>query len=477
MRTQTILPVLALALVPATAHSGLPDDAVLAMRKAATFYRQQAASHGGYVYHYSLDLKRRWGEGEATADQIWVQPPGTPTVGMAFVKAWYATRDPFYLDAARDAAEALAYGQLASGGWTNCVDFDPNGKRSALYRNGKGRGKNNSSLDDGQTQSALRFLIQADQALEFKNKTIHQAAMVGLEALLKAQFPNGGFPQVWTGPVKPRRVDAARYPDYDWRTEGRIKEYWMMYTLNDDVCGYVAETLIEAQRTYRDPKYKTALLQLGDFLILAQMPEPQPGWAQQYNTKMQPIWARRFEPPGVSGDETQEAIETLMRIYLVTGDRTYLKPIPKALAWLKKSRLKDGRLARYYELKTNRPLYMSRRGKEYSLTYDDSNLPSHYGWKTESRIEELEKAYLGWADTTPRAESNPQRSRRVEIENRIRKVIDSLDEQGRWVTRFTGERLVGQLKLPVGTPYLSSAVFSKNLEALSDFLVLSKYAP
>jgi len=113
---------------------------------------------------------------------------------------------------------------------------------------------------------------------------------------------------------------------------------------------------------------------------------------------------------------------------------------------------------------------------EYSLTYDDSNLPSHYGWKTESQIDELEKAYLTWADTTPRAESNPQRSQRVELENRIRKIIDSLDDQGRWVSRFTGERLVGQLKLPVGTPYLSSAVFSENLEALSDFLVLSKYA-
>jgi len=263
MKTQAILTGLALTLVPATAFARLPDEAVLAMRKAATFYRQQAALHGGYVYHYSLDLKRRWGEWEATADQIWVQPPGTPTVGMAFVKAWYATRDPFYLDAARDAAEALAYGQLASGGWTNCVDFDPKGKRSAQYRNGKGRGKNNSSLDDGQTQSALRFLIQADEALKFKNQTIHQAAMVGLEALLKAQFPNGGFPQVWTGPVKPRRVDAARYPDYDWRTEGRVKEYWTMYTLNDDVCGYVAETLIEAQRTYRDPKYKAALSEAG----------------------------------------------------------------------------------------------------------------------------------------------------------------------------------------------------------------------
>lgn len=453
----------------------LQSAAAKAMRTAAQFYRQNAASHGGYVYHYSLDMKRRWGEGEATSDQIWVQPPGTPTVGMAFLKAYQATRDPFYLKAAQEAAEALAYGQLESGGWTNCVDFDPKGKRSAQYRNGKGRGKNNSSLDDGQTQSALRFLIQADEALNQEHKSIHEAAMLGLDALLNAQFPNGGFPQVWTGPVEPREVMKAGYPDHDWRTEGRIKEYWTMYTLNDDVCGYVAETLIEADRVYRHPRYTAALRRLGDFLILAQMPDPQPGWAQQYNTKMQPIWARRFEPPGVSGDETQEAIETLLRIYSVTGDRRYLTPIPRALAWLKKSRLDDGRLARYYELRTNRPLYMSRRGRDYSLTYDDSNLPSHYGWKTPSRIDQLERQYSLWSHDKGRSQSFAQQSVRDDVEALVRKRIDELDDQGRWVTRFNGERLVGQLQLPVGTPYLSSAVFSSNLETLAEFLVLSQY--
>ncbi|MCA9204361.1 MAG: hypothetical protein KDA59_15010, partial [Planctomycetales bacterium] len=74
------------------------------MRRAATYYRTQVATHGGYVYHYTPDLKTRWGEGLATVDQIWVQPPGTPTVGLAFLRAYEATGDEFYLDAATDAA-------------------------------------------------------------------------------------------------------------------------------------------------------------------------------------------------------------------------------------------------------------------------------------------------------------------------------------------------------------------------------------
>ncbi len=457
-----------LSLTSATRIANADDiprsQVVAAIRKAATFYREQVASHGGYVYHYSLDLTQRWGEGLASKDQIWVQPPGTPTVGMAFLKAYDATGERYYLDGAREAAEALVYGQVQSGGWTNCIDFNPRGTRVARYRNGKGRGRNTSSLDDGQTPSAIQFLVLADRALGFEHKGIHESERIALDALLAAQFPNGAFPQVWDEDVVPDPpIMPANYPTHDWRTEGRIKNYWDMYTLNDNVAGYVAQTLIEAHRVYKDEKYITALERLGDFLILAQMPDPQPGWAQQYNYQMQPIWARKFEPPGISGDETQEAIETLMRIHVLTGNRKYLEPIPRALAWLKRSRLRDGRLARYYELRTNKPLYMTRRGKTYSLTYDDSNLPSHYGWKTVSRIDELERNYEALKSNTVLPIAAVKR-------DDVRRIISALDSRGRWITTATGEPLVGQPKIRKGDRYLSSARFSENLTLLSDYL-------
>ena len=87
-------------------NAQLREQTVSTMRKAAGFFRTKVASHGGYVYYYSPDLSRRWGEGVATADQIWVQPPGTPTVGMAYLKAYKATGEKFYLDAATEAAES-----------------------------------------------------------------------------------------------------------------------------------------------------------------------------------------------------------------------------------------------------------------------------------------------------------------------------------------------------------------------------------
>lgn len=441
------------------------------MHKAAAFFHDRVASHGGYVYYVSADLKQRRGEGVASPDQIWVQPPGTPTVGMAYLKAHQATGDPLYLDAARDAAEALRYGQLNSGGWTNCVDFDPRGERVAKYRNGKGGGRNFSTLDDDISQAAIRLLVRLDRELGFQDAQIHDAARRALDALLAAQFPNGGFPQGWTGRVSTQPVVAARYPSHDWRTEGKVKNYWDMYTLNDGAAGTVATTLLEAYEIYRDEKYMAALARLGDFLILAQMPDPQPAWSQQYNYNMEPIWARKFEPPAITGGESQDALKTLMLIHRATGDRKYLEPIPRALTYLKRSLLPDGRLARFYELRTNKPLYMARKGEDYTLTHDDSNLPGHYSWKVSSRLAEIEREYnelnRGVRPATPEPDA-------LALERKARAIIQDLDDEGRWISLYEGEPLVGQSKFPPKTPYLSSEVFRRNIETLSDFLIATR---
>jgi hypothetical protein len=198
---------------PQDADQALVKNARAAMHKAATFYRDQVARNGGYVYYYSEDLSQRLGEGVARPDQIWVQPPGTPTVGLAYLAAYRATGEVYYREAAIETAEALMYGQLQSGGWQNSIEFDPT-RGQNLYRNGKGGGnRNNSTLDDGISQAAIQFLVRADEALEFQHEQIHESAAYALNALLSAQFPNGGLPQVWTGPVDQQlSVVNANYP-------------------------------------------------------------------------------------------------------------------------------------------------------------------------------------------------------------------------------------------------------------------------
>jgi hypothetical protein len=193
------------------------------------------------------------------------------------------------------------------------------------------------------------------------------------------------------------------------------------------------------------------------------MPAPQPGWCQQYNYEMVPIWARKFEPPAITGWESQDVMETLIKIARHTGDKKYFEPIPRALAYYQKCLLPDGKIARYYEFKTNRPLYMDAK---YQLTYDDSAAPKHYGWKQNARFAEIERslelAKQGKSLETPRSAK--------ELGNAARRALDALDDEGRWITTYANERLVGQPKFAPGFRFISSEVFSRNVEALSEFL-------
>jgi PelA/Pel-15E family pectate lyase len=445
------------------ADSVTVEAAKEAMQRATSYFTSRVAVHGGYVYYTSLDQTKRWGEGVATKDQIWVQPPGTPTVGIAFLAAYEATGDLRYLTAARNAGDALIYGQLRSGGWTNSIDFEASSRNTAMYRIGKGRGKNYSTLDDGITQEAIRFLLKLDRVEKGKNGPIGEAVKIALEALLKAQFPNGGFPQVWTGPVTPRPVMAAQYPEL--QLEIRVKEYWNHYTLNDGLAGTVAELLIEAHEAYpSEPRYREALRGLGDFLLLAQMPKPQPAWAQQYDEQMRPAWARKFEPPAIAGHESQDAIATLLRIHEVTGDAKYLAPIEPAIHYLRTSLLHDGQLARFYELRTNKPLYMDR---QYQLTHDDHDVPSHYGWKGRSKLDALQTRYeRAKAGINPK----PNQPTRDQLTEKAAAVIAELDSEGRWVSVSGEDRLTGQPKMQPGEAFISSQRFAESLTILSQYI-------
>ncbi len=208
---------------------------------------------------------------------------------------------------------------------------------------------------------------------------------------LRRNIPTAAFPRFGPDQFPTEKPIKANYPTTIGELRVAVKNYWDMYTLNDNTTGYLAQTLLEAMRVYQEPRYRESLVKLGDFLILAQMPDPQPGGHNSTTMPCSHLGAE-IRTTGVSGDESQEVIETLLMIARETGESKYLTPIPSALQWLKKSLLPGNQLARYYELKTNRPLYMERDGEKYSLTYDDRRLPSHYGWKTPARLDELEKA-------------------------------------------------------------------------------------
>ncbi len=465
-------------------EDSLAGDALAAAKLATTFLTDRVSTHGGYLWRYSSDLTLREGEGVVQHATVWVQPPGTPTIGESYLRLYDATGDEQFLSAARRVGEALRRGQMRSGGWQAHIEFDQDRRKKWAYRIDPlaRKAKDQSSLDDDKTQSALRFVIRLDRALQFQDDAVHEMAMYALDNLIaKGQMPGGGFPQVWTDQVieGSSAPDArASFPD-DWpRDYPGHGEYWHRATLNDNLAPDVLSTLFLADEVYGSGakssrentgdagKYRAAALRFADWILSAQLPAPQPAWAQQYSFAMQPIWARKFEPPAVTGGESQGVIATLIDLYERTGDKKYLQPIPAALDYLESSQLPGKRLARFYELKTNRPLYFTT---DYELTYDDDDLPTHYSFTVPSRIESLRRRYEKLiAGPTGREAAGPKpRKSDVDAES-IRRIIDAQDDRGAWVT--DGGLRYHRADQTSPSPVIEMKVTAENLNRLAAHL-------
>ncbi len=462
----------------ATAEQPLRQRAAEGLKKAVDFFQDEVSYEGGYLWRYSEDLQRREGEGKASATTVWVQPPGTPSVGMALLEAYDATGDKHYLEAARRTGMCLVRGQLRSGGWNYRIEFDPRPRRRYAYRvepvrEGKSL-RNTTTLDDNTTQAALRMLMRLDHAFDFQDDKIHDAAEYALAKLLEAQYPNGAWPQRFDGPPDPKQfpVVKARYPE-SWSRDHPRTDYRAFYTFNDNAIHDMIGVMFEAWRTYEDNRYRASAEQAGNFILLAQMPDPQPGWAQQYDADMQPAWARKFEPPAITGGESHGVVRALFRLYRETGDKKYLAPIPRAIAYYRSSVLPDGQLARFYELKTNRPLYFT---KDYQLTYSDADMPTHYAFKVGNWTDSAEREYQRLGETAP--DELQREGRRwpakasPKLISQVESVLSALDDRGRWISndRLRYQDDNGRCKI------IDCATFARNVRTLSTYLATTKDA-
>jgi hypothetical protein len=311
--------------------------------------------------------------------------------------------------------------------------------------------------------------MELDKTLEFKDAQIHDTVDYALKSLLAAQYPNGAWAQRFSEAPDPAKfpVKKADYPA-SWSRTWPHEDYRSYYTFNDDTMADMISTMLLAGEIYSEPRYRAAAEKAGNFILLAQMPDPQPAWAQQYDADMQPAWARKFEPPAVTGGESHGAMRILMRLYRETGDKKYLEPIPRALAYLKQSVLPDGKLARFYELTTNRPLYFT---KTYQLTYDDSDMPTHYSFKVPSALQAIEREYEQLRDADPQSLRKPEKRSRPAKAGEVKRVIAAMDERGAWVE---GGRLHYHGDEDSTRRVIACRRFYVNVKTLSDYLEASR---
>lgn len=446
------------------------ESAIAALEKAITFYRENVSVEGGSVYAVSTDLAKREGEEKVGPREAWIQPPATPSVGMMYLRGWQLTCEAVFKNALLETCSALVRGQLESGGWGPSVEFDPLLRPMYAYRVDHrttiGKRFNRTTFDDNKSQSALLCLMLADRELDFKNAAIHQAAIYALESFTNVQYPNGAWPQRYSEVANPSEhsVRKARFPK-SWNREYQRINYNKFYTLNDNTICDLIDLMLTAYAVYDDERWLESAKRGGAFLLLAQLPEPQPGWAQQYNLNMEPEWARKFEPPAITGGESQKVIATLLTLFEETNDPKYLAPIQRAIQYYQSLTLDDGRLARFYEIGTNKPLYFTT---DYKLVYSDDDLPTHYGFKVSNKFDRLKLRYekvKGKTKANPR-EVETARSRNMSdsVTKRAAEAIKALDKRGAWVEQ-------GSLShYPEVTRIISTRTYLERINALMEYV-------
>ena len=434
----------AFALIPehSVAEPGR-EDVLAAMEKATRFMMNTVSYRGGFLDKYTEDLSGQWGEIPARKSMVWVQDPGTVSVGRSLLEAYKTTGDDEYLGYAERAANALIWGQHPAGGWHYFIDFEPAGVarwyeelaskcwgwEEFYHYNG------NCTFDDNTTTGAADFLL--DLYITTLDPRYRGPLLKAIDFILDAQYPAGGWPQ--------------RYPlRYDHPYDGK-PDYTSFHTFNDGVIVNNIYFLLKAHRQLGDESYREAAVRGMDFVALSQQGAPQAGWAQQYDMDLSPQGARNCEPRGLSTATTANNIRHLMTFYKVTGDRKYLRGIPAALDWLEQAKLPPGHSdaghthATFVELGTNKPLYAHREGARmetgrYWVDSDPNNILPGYGYQIRIDLDAIRREYERVCALSPdraMAEYRAQQAAAPSIPNvspeMVQDLIASMDGRGAWV--------------------------------------------
>lgn len=393
MKTNFIRPLLllvagsVLCLAAGAKNKPLSDDAVRsAMRKATEFMVEKVSYNGGYLWNYSPDFSRQWGELEAKPTMMWIER-GTPSMGDVFLDAYHATGDKYYLDAATQAAKAIMWAQLPCGGWNYMADFAGEASLKDWYAIvAKGyqycaqehlHYSANATFDDG-TIDAATFLLR--MYMEDYDPAYRASIDKALDFLIESQYPVGGWPQ--------------RYPlRYDFVKNGNA-DYSSFITINDGVHTNNILFLLDCYQMLGESRLLDPIRRAMTCVLVLQGGKAQAGWAMQHQLDLNysPGHARDFEPRGYAATATAEMISDLMMFYQWTGDSKYLARIPDAFEFLESvkygpeevaffgANLKEGQILcpTFVEVGTGKPLYLHRGEGKYWVDYDPHDLITHY---------------------------------------------------------------------------------------------------
>jgi pectate lyase len=320
---------------------------------------------------------------------------GAPQKYLKKPDEWFATEE-----AKRIAANILSY-QSDAGGWPKNTDTT-----AAPFKGDRMELK--ASFDNDATTDEIRYL--ARMARVTKDELYIKAALKGIDHILMAQYPTGGWPQTYPPP----------------------KTYHKHITFNDHAMVRLMEFLRETW-TVQDYEFAGAgrrqtahqAFDKGIACILKcqiKVKDKLTAWCAQHDEiNYSPRPGRPYELVSISGAESVNIVRLLMS--LDKPGPEVVKAVDGAAAWFESAKLKGIKLvvqkddksptgknrvvvkddkappmwARFYEIETNRPLFSDRDGiAKYDLAEIGYERRNGYAWLGTWPAKLLAEDYPAW---------------------------------------------------------------------------------
>ncbi|QTC90973.1 pectate lyase [Brevundimonas goettingensis] len=272
--------------------------------------------------------------------------------------AWYASAE------ARRLADTVLLYQFANGSWPKNTDMSAPPATPVDPELG-------DTIDNQATTLEMEFLARVIQAGAPNSAAYVAAFDKGFDWVLAAQYPNGGWPQFF--PLR-----TGYYTHITYNDDAMVR---VLNVLRDVSNGAGPYGFVDAGRKAKaaeavargiDIILKTQIRQDGKLTV----------WCAQHDeVTLAPAWARKFEPPSLSGYESVGITRFLMGVPNPSPE--IIAAVEGSVAWFRSTVIPDiaverftnaegqndrrvipapgARLwARFYELGTNRPIFLGR---------------------------------------------------------------------------------------------------------------------
>lgn len=312
---------------------------------------------------------------------------------------WFASAE------GRQIADHILSHQSELGGWPKNVDT------TAKPYTGN-RDRIQPTFDNGATADEMRYLARMYKAT--RQDQDREAFERGLDHILAAQYPNGGWPQRF-----PTGSSYHRHITFNDNAMTRMLEFLReLGDLKSAAYGFVDdERQGAAQRAF----------DLGIDCILRCQIEVEgqlTAWCAQHHAEdLSPVLARSYELPSLSGSESVGIVRLLMS--LEDPSPEVIQAVEAAVVWFEAAKLEGIRVvqqdapgtprgwdrvvvedpkappiwARFYEIGTNTPLFVDRDGVPKSslaeISYERRN---GYSWLGNWPERLLEREYPAWKE-------------------------------------------------------------------------------